>query len=117
MNNYEMMNSRESLVEFQVLGAIVVQPWPHRPHHKRRLWCRSKAKKQILNELSFKSVEAFQKHIEEQQELISLLKHEVGLKTVTSNPALQMADDDVHADQVLYWVAIVQNICSSAWKV
>ena len=35
MNNYEMMKSRESLVEFQVLGAIVVQPWLH---HRRRLW-------------------------------------------------------------------------------
>ena len=28
-------------------------------------------------------------------ELISLLKHEVGLKTVMSSPALQMADDDM----------------------
>ena len=34
MNNYEMMKSRESLVEFQVLGAIVVRPWPH---HRRWL--------------------------------------------------------------------------------
>ena len=44
---------------------------------------------------SFKSVEALQKCIEEKEELISLLKHEVGLKTVTSSPALRMADDDV----------------------
>ena len=44
---------------------------------------------------SFKSVEALQKHIEEQEELVSLLKHEVGLKTVKSSPALWMADDDV----------------------
>ena len=34
MNNYEMMKSRESIVDFQVLGAIVVRPWPH---HRRRL--------------------------------------------------------------------------------
>ena len=44
---------------------------------------------------SFKSTEALLKHIEKQGELISLLKHEVGLKTVMSSPALRMADDDV----------------------
>ena len=44
---------------------------------------------------SDKSSRALLKRIEEQVELISLLKHEVGLKTVMSSPVLRMADDDM----------------------
>ena len=44
---------------------------------------------------SDKSSQVLLKCIEEQVELIALLKHEVGLKTVMSSPALRMGDDDM----------------------